>query len=43
MIALLAVGIEWYGIGGLIFIMIKIMISKNGKNCRKMEENGGKL
>ena len=30
------------GIGGLIFIMVKIMISKNGKNCeklRKMEEN----
>lgn len=35
-IALLAVGIEWDGIGGLIFIKIKIMISKNGKNCEKI-------
>lgn len=28
-------GVYWDGIGGLIFIMIKIMISKNGKNCEK--------
>lgn len=27
-------------IGGLIFIKIKIMISKNGKNCEKIVKNG---
>lgn len=42
---ILAVGIEWDGIGGLIFIKIKIMImiSKNGKNCEKLEKCGGPI